>query len=393
MLRTSSLFPCSRFPPPPLLPQFDIGAVYPRPPDETKAASDGSRVPQSKELVFDIDMDDFNPIRSCECIAIKGRVCDLCWDFMTVAVRVLDRALRADFGFKHLLWVFSGRRGVHCWVCDEQARMLSTDGRAAVAEYLAFLDVSKQNSETPTRLYKTRPLPLLTLRRIYDDILLPTFEQRIVTQHNLLDTPEQWKRVLDALAMPESFVRKIDEEWRAQLENKKRQPPTALERWVHLKDSVEKDVRTHAKGKGVQSGKGKNGVTPIMDLVFFFTYPRLDVAVSKGLNHLLKAPFCIHPSTGNICIPLSPDRIGEFSPLTSPPTLQQLIADINEGLCVCEREAGGGSGCENFVAADHSDCCSSVVLFHRLATLLIPPLGPWCLCAFDHQPDEPKAAS
>lgn len=38
----------------------------------------------------------------------------------------------------------------------------------------------------------------------------------------------------------------------------------------------------------------------LAELKLQLAYPRLDTNVSIQLNHLLKAPFCIHPDTGNI---------------------------------------------------------------------------------------------
>ena len=46
---------------------------------------------------------------------------------MTMAVECLDLALKEDFGFKHVAFIYSGRRGVHCWVSDPAARALSNE--------------------------------------------------------------------------------------------------------------------------------------------------------------------------------------------------------------------------------------------------------------------------
>lgn len=57
--------------------------------------------------------------------------------------------------------------------------------------------------------------------------------------------------------------------------------------------------------------------------------PRLDISVSKTANHLLKAPFCVHPKTGKICVPFNPMAVGKFDP-TTVPKLRQLLKEVDQ---------------------------------------------------------------
>lgn len=83
------------------------------------------------------------------------------------------------------------------------------------------------------------------------------------------------------------------------------------------------------------------------DIVLQYTYPRLDAEVSKHRNHLLKAPFCVHPATGKprltsfswflienlpigrVCIPVNPREVAQFDP-EAVPTVGQLLRELDK---------------------------------------------------------------
>ena len=52
--------------------------------------------------------------------------------------------LEERFGFKQLLFVFSGRRGIHIWVCDKRARQLTDSQRKAIVDYISFSKTSQK---------------------------------------------------------------------------------------------------------------------------------------------------------------------------------------------------------------------------------------------------------
>ena len=64
-----------------------------------------------------------------------------------MSIEVVDAALREDFGFKHVLWVYSGRRGAHVWISDARGRKYDDHIRKSLASYLEVIKGAAQGGK------------------------------------------------------------------------------------------------------------------------------------------------------------------------------------------------------------------------------------------------------
>lgn len=130
----------------------------------------------------------------------------------------------------------------------------------------------------------------------------------------------------------------LDSEWK---ENEN----DSLHRWKRLEDEL------------IKSRKEKL----LSEIKLQFSYPRLDVNVTRGVNHLLKSPLCIHPKTGEdmlllyhvvdpigscpytgrVCVPINIKRLEEFDPFVVP-TINQICREF-EASTDDERKGTKGS--------------------------------------------------
>lgn len=274
-------------------------SINPR--DRKSIRKAGAFKPTLKELVFDIDLTDYDDIRTC---CTEANICKKCWTFVTMAMKVIDVALREDFGFRHILWVYSGRRGAHCWVCDTRARNLTDEKRRSIALYLEVIRAGK-----PIGI--RRPLHPHILRSL--DILKPYFASTILSDQDTFASTEQEEKLLEILP---------DRSMNEGLRNKWHSAPErpSKTKWA--------DIDTLAKSGKYRSLDTKALLDAKQDAVLQYTYPRLDSEVSKKLIHLLKSPFVVHPGTGKVCVPIDMNNIEQFDPL-SVPTVMSLISEIN----------------------------------------------------------------
>jgi len=294
--------------------RMEIGAVYTHPPKNHNTVIKEAYKPIERELVFAIDMDDYDEIRTC-CLGAK--LCTKCWTFMKAGIKTIDRAMREDFGFKHLVFVYSGRRGVHCWVSDKAARRLSNEQRSAVADYMTVVAGGQGRSRAELNFWGADELHPAVQKA--HDICKHYFRDDpngVLLGQDILRQGPHLNRILDAFSASERTV----------VENYVTGHPEASSRDIWLQ--LEKVQEERAKNPTGSYKEKQQAKVMLKEVLLQYTYPRLDINVSKQMNHLLKSPFVVHPKTGRVCVPIDVATVDTFNPMEVP-TIGRLVEELN----------------------------------------------------------------
>lgn len=145
------------------------------------------------------------------------------------------------------------------------------------------------------------------------DILKTHFQEDVLAEQDPWATDEQAQKLLQLLpdrTLNDSLRRK----WEAAPGR------SSISKWADIDAVAKTGASKHLDAKALLEAK--------QDIVLEYTYPRLDIEVSKKLNHLLKSPFVVHPGTGRVCVPIDTKALEDFDPL-GVPTVQSLLAEID----------------------------------------------------------------
>ncbi|KAG5646812.1 hypothetical protein DXG03_002189 [Asterophora parasitica] len=304
--------------------RFEIGPVYSARPKDKKTARPGMFNPLKRELVFDIDMTDYDPVRTC---CSGADICRRCWAFISAAVQVLHTSIREQFGYENLLWVYSGRRGIHLWISDEEAMGLTDDQRKALVNWMTVIHGGSESSKRLNVRLNGRHLPPSLQTAV--EHLATIFSELVLSDQDVFASQEGYEALLEQIPDSE-VVSKLRTKWNADPSR------SSEDKWLDLKSQAKK----YEKG----SAQRATLTAAMEDIILHYTYPRIDAEVSKHRNHLLKAPFCVHPKTGRVCVPVDPQRMDEFDP-ESVPTVGQLLKELDTA-----SKPGGAEG-----GVHHSD--------------------------------------
>ncbi len=251
-----------------------IGAVYEDSPSRENPIH--SLEWKGHELVFDIDLDEYDVVRQhvCDCQG-ADQVCTRCWQLINLAISIIDETLRFDFGMEKIIWLFSGRRGIHGWVIDPIGFTLNQEQRMSIINYLSVIHGEDDKA------------------RVQDRNKFPSdFRKRI--EHNVFDYFLKNARHKDLLSLGLNSTRASNIRGQLQQQDGKID--------ATLRMSFNKDLARINK----------------YDEILRRWVPRIDHKVSIDLRRLLRMPSSIHGKTGQVARILDPAEIFDFNPEKEP---------------------------------------------------------------------------
>lgn len=275
--------------------QLMVGAVM----SDRQSVFQPSPVVRTRELIFDIDLTDYACVRNC-CTTEK-KCCSLCWEYLRIVYRLVDTELRETYNFKHIMWAFSGRRGVHCYVFDNEAR-----------EMRNIVDDMMLTKRSIDGTYKLKDV--INFRSKFIVRSLTEFKKHLVplcvVKQNLFATDHGIKMLIESSIHPET-------------RNKLETLLTPLKGKGHSSSEIFKQYEKCLQQLG---GQTLNQCRIFLMLRIFS--PRFDGNVTSQNNHLLKCPFSLNSSTGNIITPF--DVTENFDPIKDAVKITTVLREFNE---------------------------------------------------------------
>lgn len=251
---------------------------------------------KTRELIFDIDATDYSDVR--ECCAYEKKCCPKCWEYIKIVYTLVDSELRETFNFKHILWVYSGRRGVHCYVFDKSA----LDQRDIISS-LELTQKINDSYELKNDIdfksgYIKKALKLFNTH----------FMRVCVREQKIFAT----NRGIDMLINSSPIVG-VRSELSIKLTPYKNNNQ-------YTSEQIYEEYESFLKTKG---GQHLNQSKIFLMLKIFS--PRFDSNVTTDDAHLLKCPFSVNSNTFNIVTPF--DITQNFNPIANAVNLQKLLIE------------------------------------------------------------------
>ncbi len=269
---------------------------------------------EAKELVLDVDCTDYT--RFCDCDGHK-RVCAYCWLHIEGAVLLLQHFLTRQLGLAehHLLWVFSGGKGVHCFVNARAVLALSDQERLRLHRVLHCGKADHQG-------LCERVNNLVTHHAAFLEQLEEHFARRVLRERDALRNERLRAFYLETLKRHFPLVHThVARAW-AQYEGGARIPRKAQDA-APLNESEQRWCLLQRCELQI-SGQDVHAMRASHYLMLRVMWPQVDEGPLR-LAHRIKLPFSVHATTQNVALPTTAEQLLSMDPTRDALSFQELL--------------------------------------------------------------------